>query len=545
MSAPHAGESLWRHAGLSASFIPRQPAPFIPQLQRLPINVETESLRSSAVTSVRSRQSESVRTAREPRAFPASGASKDYEKVHQRFHDGAAGHRDTWWLQQRDLAREYTKANGIVVAGPATIREYPRSKSSRADGTRQVERRVHQAFDHAAGKANRGPLDVVQEGLALASLSPLRHRTVEDAASEDRFGRRRPPNPEGVRVNPAHGASVIDSVLLGRDIDKSDERLAAQRQLELEAYQGAAGRKYLGTSPRKEGLRTWAGKNASDVDEVVHGRDIDTSGIRLAQHAGAKVFRGAAGKAIIGQSPRREGVKVNPAGLVSHVDDVVFGKDIDNSDARVQMAQGDPQLQGAAGHRPRGGSGRGLRHFPAGAISNVDQVVLGRDIDKSVDRVAEHLRMEDFQNAAGRKYMGHVSRERGLRPNPVRDRDHWEVEEFKGAAGMLQEHPSGLRQIPLGKVEQVGSVVYGRDVTRSTDILRASEASPEMQGYGRKLIGSSPRPEGIKQVAGSGLSEMDEVIFGRDIDGSRDRRGAPERARRRAIGFPLSERSYR
>jgi len=543
MNAPHAGESLWRHAGLPAPFTPHQPAPFIPQLQMLPFSDGTESLRSSAVTSVRSRRSESVRTAREPRAFPASGASKDYEKVHQRYHDGAAGHRDTWWLQQRDLAREYTKANGIVVAGPATIQEYPRSKSSRADGTRQVAERVHQAFDHAAGKANRGPLDVVQEGLALASLSPRRQRAVEDAASEDRFGRRRPPHPEGLRINPAHGASTIDSVLLGRDIDKSDERLEAQRQ--LQAYQGAAGRKYLGTSPRKEGLRTWAGKNMSDVDEVVQGRDIDTSDFRLAQHAGAKVFQGAAGRAILGQSPRKEGVKVNPAGLVSQVDDVVFGKDIDNSKARVQMAQGDPQLQGAAGRRPGGGSARGHRHFPAGDISNVDQVVLGRDIDKSVDRVAEHLRMDDFHNAAGRKYIGHVSRDRGLRPNPARDRDHWEVEEFKGAAGMLQEHPAGLRQIPLGQVEQLGSVVYGRDVTRSKDILRASEASPEMKGHGRRLIGAPPRPEGIKPVAGSGLSEMDEVIFGKDIDGSRDRRGASERERRRAIGFPLSERSYR
>lgn len=543
MSFPHGDESLWRHAGLPAPFAPHQPAPFIPQLQRLPVNDGTESIRSSAVTSVRSRRSESLRTAREPRAFPASGASKDYEKVHERYHDGAAGHRDTWWLQQRDLAREYTKANGIVVAGPATIQEHPRSKSSRAEGTKQVAERVHRAFDHAAGKANRGPLDVVQEGLALASFSPRRERAVEDVASEDRFGRRRPPHPEGLRINPAHGASVIDSVLLGRDIDKSDERLEAQRH--LEAYQGAAGRKYLGSSPQKEGLRTWAGKNASDVDEVVQGRDIDTSEFRVAQHAGAKVFQGAAGRAVLGQPLRNEGVKVNPGGLVSQVDDVVFGKDIDNSSARVRMAQDDPQLQGAAGRRPGGGSARGHRHFPAGDISDVDQVLLGRDIDKSVDRVAEHLRMDDFQNAAGRKYIGHVSRDRGLRPNPARDRDHSEVEEFTGAAGMLQEHPAGLRQIPLGQVEQVGSVVYGRDVTRSKDILRASEVSPEMKGHGRRLIGASPRPEGIKPVAGSGLSEMDEVLFGKDIDASRNRRGEPERARRRAIGFPLSERSYR
>ena len=41
-------------------------------------------------------------SARDPRAFPLSGASKEHEQLHRKLHDDAAGKRISWWLRQRD-----------------------------------------------------------------------------------------------------------------------------------------------------------------------------------------------------------------------------------------------------------------------------------------------------------------------------------------------------------------------------------------------------------------------------------------------------------
>ena len=41
-------------------------------------------------------------SARDPRAFPLAGASKEHERLHRKIHDDAAGKRISWWLRQRD-----------------------------------------------------------------------------------------------------------------------------------------------------------------------------------------------------------------------------------------------------------------------------------------------------------------------------------------------------------------------------------------------------------------------------------------------------------
>lgn len=53
-------------------------------------------------------------SARDPRAFPLAGASKEHERLHRQIHDDAAGKRISWWLRQRDKSNEARSRQNLL-----------------------------------------------------------------------------------------------------------------------------------------------------------------------------------------------------------------------------------------------------------------------------------------------------------------------------------------------------------------------------------------------------------------------------------------------
>ncbi|CAE8591228.1 unnamed protein product, partial [Polarella glacialis] len=118
-------------------------------------------------------------------------------------------------------------------------------------------------------------------------------------------------------------------------------------------FDNSAGRMNLRASPRKEGKRIHELSMAFDsqVDEIVFGRDMDNSAERVGAIGKSNVFDKSAGRKNLRASPRAEGKRIDPISLstASEVDEVVFGNDIDNSGERRNAHAA--KFEGTAGYK--------------------------------------------------------------------------------------------------------------------------------------------------------------------------------------------------
>jgi len=234
----------------------------------------------------------------------------------------------------------------------------------RTEGRRQVEFNRHSGEDESSRGRRHHPSPRDRVGPLLAGTAP--------------------PEPHSHRSAYYVGmASQVDEVVLSHDIDGSHQQYWDYAEL----TNGAAGRRYVGAEDRAEGKR-----HIEVADSLVKEVFSPTSEYQA-------------------QRPARRRV---PVGTASRVDDVVLHRDIDGS---TQMFLDYAELTaGAAGRRCVGAQdGRqARRQIPAGNASQVDEVLLHREMDS-----AKQQKFLEFQEvtagAAGQRYVGRQNRTEGKR----------------------------------------------------------------------------------------------------------------------------------
>ena len=207
----------------------------------------------------------------------------------------------------------------------------------------------------------------------------------------------------------------------------------------------------------------------------------------------SRQFSGAAGRPekSPGTRGRPEG---NPPCMRSNVDRVVFGHDIDGSEAEVGAADEAALLGAALAMQFGAGKGR-----PAGNSvsqrSEVDSVVFGRDMDGSDDSVPLGASAA-FDGAAGCD--SRVINVAAVPPPPH------------------APHPN-MRS-------SVDTIIFGRDLDGSDDAPPVLNEAHLDGAAGRASMLTASRAEnnltGISSLGISSRSVVDELVFGRDMDGS-------------------------
>lgn len=349
------------------------------------------------------------------------------------------------------------------------------------------------------------------------------------------------------RMGPRLGAgpSQVDDIVFGHDIDKSGQMIEKMKAC---VVPGAAGTQSIGASPRNETFpdmplkRRLPTMGNSAVDEVVFGHDIDNSSNPVHQQNKEEVFWGAAGNQSVRARVRQEGRKHIGAGI-SQVDEIVLGTDLDNSENLTYGSRHDYAGRRCVGvvHRPEG-----KRHLPAVcALSQVDELVWGRDIDESSKVAQAQSHKEEFQGVAG--YQNRQSpRQGGLlldeRWDKGRRHAHLvttvdEVLTGRHIDGSIQPRP--LAELPKASTKQFQEEVFAALASEQGAPVPAGlgglGASPRQEGRrllqqeefqgaaGVHLVGAPPRPEGKRYLGFQANSQVDEVVWGKDIDGSRDK----------------------
>ena len=347
------------------------------------------------------------------------------------------------------------------------------------------------------------------------------------------------------------GPSQVDEVVLGHDIDCSTELT----QLLLE---GAAGIKSIGQTARVEARRHIPGGGDSQVDELIWGSDVDGSADPRIMEAKAQLFQGAAGGALQCKQPGRRNV---PGGGDSQVDELIWGSDVDGSaDPRIMEAKAQ-LFQGAAGtlpirtegrrqvefnrHSGEEDSSRGKRHHPSprdrvgpllsgetaqgytshrsayhvGSASQVDEVVLHRDIDGSNQQYLQYAELT--AGAAGRRYVGSQDRAEGKRHIEVAESLVKEV--FSPTAEHQVPRP-GRRHIRVGAASRVDDVVLHHDIDGSEQQF-LNYAELNAGAAGRRCVGADTRERLARRHIPAGTaSQVDEVVLRHDIDSTKQQR---------------------
>jgi hypothetical protein len=211
----------------------------------------------------------------------------------------------------------------------------------------------------------------------------------------------------------------------------------------------------------------------------------------------APPFSGAAGrpeKTPRGTRGRPEG---NPPCMRSNVDRVVFGHDIDGSEAEVGAADEAALVGEALAMQFGAGKGRPAGNSPC-MRSEVDSVVFGRDMDGSDDSVPLGASAV-FSGAAGCD--SRVVNVAAVPPPPH------------------APHPN-MRS-------SVDSIIFGRDLDGSDDAPPVlNEAHMEGAAGMATMLTASRAENNLTGIASLGISSrsvVDELVFGRDMDGSQGR----------------------
>lgn len=276
-------------------------------------------------------------------------------------------------------------------------------------------------------------------------------------------------------------------------------------------YDGAAGYHKV-----DRGLRVRRGAPQGVIDSVaeeVLAEDVfghDTSNVRERRRRRLEAYEvgSAAGRRMeqgaVSVSPRRERHPCPPSVVnavrESDVDAIVLGHDIDRSVDRTQSRLAAMEVDRAAGrrvgqvgiaHTPR----RERRACPPSVLdavreSDIDAVILGHDIDRSDYKTRARLAAIDTESSAG---VGHPSSQsRGRRNCP----------------------PAVLNSV---QESQTAAMLPGRDL--STKRMKSRLDACEVESAAGKLD-RSPGREGKKIVSGRQPSTLDEIVWGHDIDKS-------------------------
>jgi hypothetical protein len=292
----------------------------------------------------------------------------------------------------------------------------------------------------------------------------LRQARAKLDEAQERLRQTMPQSSKSYHQRPAMGDHGVE---VPRAQDKATWRINPQKPMEIRS---AVRMSDAGMS-----------RDASEVDSVVFGRDLDGSGGAVQDVRQGSAFAGAAGftsreiwaaQASVISDDDKTAVRLSDAGMSrydSEVDDVVFGRDLDGSGDAIKNVREGPSFSGAAGNTSR-------------EIWNAK--LLGAEIaTRPLPRAPSH-HDTPFRDAMSRDSCG--------APSPVSSTSSPPKYEF-------------APQIQSSKLFWGG----GPD-----------DPSFDPQ---RKMLGASrERPAALSKRTVEGLnsqlSQVDEVVFGRDMD---------------------------
>lgn len=230
-------------------------------------------------------------------------------------------------------------------------------------------------------------------------------------------------------------------------------------------------------------------RDASEVDSVVFGRDLDGSGGAVQDVRQGSAFFGAAGftsreiaalEASVISDDDKTAVRLSDAGMsrdASEVDSVVFGRDTDGSGGLIQNVRQGPSFSGAAGNTSR---------------EIWDAKLLGAVIPTRPLPPPPSQHPSPFRDAMSRDSRDAMSRDGCCAPSPVSSTSSPQKYEFAPEA-------------------QSSKLFWG-----------GGPDDPSFDPQRSMLGASRERPPALSKrvVAGlnSQLSVVDEVVFGRDMD---------------------------
>ena len=218
--------------------------------------------------------------------------------------------------------------------------------------------------------------------------------------------------------------------------------------------------------------------------------------------------------------PRRtEKRMLTDAGLntqMSEIDEVVFGRDLDDSGGSVKDVRQAPVYSGAAGSTSRHlGAHMPLQRFeelPGARPSNssnpnqqssVDEIVFGRDMDFSGGAA---------KSSSPQLQLAPTASWEAPPPKPAADPYFLLGKRMLTNAGLSTQQSS------------VDELVFGRDMDYSGEAVKDVRSSSLFAGaYGRVSDrGAAEDPRGKRMLTDAGLntqlSSVDELVFGRDMD---------------------------
>jgi hypothetical protein len=240
----------------------------------------------------------------------------------------------------------------------------------------------------------------------------------------------------------------------------------------------------------------------------------------------------------------RPAVKMSDAGMsrdASEVDSVVFGRDLDGSGGAIQDVRQGTSFKGAAGFTSRelwaaqasviaDDDKTAVRLSDAGMsrdASEVDEVVFGRDLDGSSGAIKNVRQGASFKGAAGStskeiwsaKLLGAEVSTRPLPRPPAHHNTPFRDAMSRDGGGAPSPGSSSASSPSRSSPSRYG---FSPEILPSRAFWGGGSDDPSFDPQ-RSMVGASrerPPAPPKRSVAGlnSQLSEVDEVVFGRDMD---------------------------
>lgn len=303
----------------------------------------------------------------EAAAGSKSGEAKEASKrLEMLYYDGAAGYRkpESTHSSPRKPAHEpwaathvgeLLQGNALPSAQVLDEQTYKERFQGAAGARSQPVRKYHQGLPPPESKPLITPRKEVQPNLLEViqqqpqdSQAQLQEK-LERLQLQGAHHRQRFVGAHGVRPAQATSARAVpdesrnlrydvggpSSLNVGISSDP-DARSEARLQLEAKLYEGRAGAR--SDLPSHHGIRIRSVTNASELDELLTGRDIDDSARRIAAQMRSAEYSGAAGAASRESGAERRIRRSHAPNVQSQVDELIWGHDIDGSGGHSKSA---------------------------------------------------------------------------------------------------------------------------------------------------------------------------------------------------------------
>eukprot|EP00440_Ansanella_granifera_P054257 gb/GFBE01058811.1/.p1 GENE.gb/GFBE01058811.1/~~gb/GFBE01058811.1/.p1 ORF type:complete len:347 (+),score=71.93 gb/GFBE01058811.1/:1-1041(+) len=256
----------------------------------------------------------------------------------RQLYDGAAGRTSAEADAAGVASSPRVAATHVLDATVVGSILKPSLQGDQSSSARREDAQYQQLFDGAAG--------------AKAPSVWRYHDRTKFAAQEASASREPPPRLDLLEVIQQHERQRQEQ------LQQQQERMQQQELRYRQAFEGAHGVLQGGKASEGKNLRSAVG------------RSVDSATARLQLEA--QLFEGAAGVKSVG-SPHRRGIRIDPASNASQLDEIIVGRDVDHSAERMEAHWRQADWEGAAGCKSSERSSRRRLQPAPEAIVHADE----------------------------------------------------------------------------------------------------------------------------------------------------------------------------